>query len=385
MRKVKQKITQPLVRGARFRMDGPSRQIIFDSEDSGLGLRLYPSGQRSWVFQYGPPHRRRLMVLGRLPSMTLTSAREAARDAIEERRKGEDPLEKRRERQSPRLVSDLLDEYLTARVPGKKSHTAIERRIKAIIRPALGRLPIEDDRMGERVERLYREIGETKPYSANRTLALIHTIFNFAKQRRLFPSDRPNPAFIPASDRYRETRRKRTINDEELARLLEEIENEEIFVRTALLLLLATGCRKREILHARWEQVDLEEGSLKLPDAKTGPRPVALSAWAVELLRFLPKSSSGFLFPSPKKPGVPMSDLFHRWKKIRKKAGCADVRIHDLRHAVATRLAKENPAQVAQAALGHQDIRTTLGYIDPTEPARAALDRLGESLRNRPG
>ena len=247
----------------------------------------------------------------------------------------------------------------------------VERRLAAIL----------SDGMGERFERLYREIGETKPYAANRTLALLHTIFNYAKQRRLFPSDRPNPAFITASDRYRETRRQRTISDEELARLLEEIENEEIFVRTALQLLLATGCRKREILHARWEQVDLEEGTLRLPDAKTGPRPVALSAWAVELLRSLPRSSSGYLFPSPKKPGVPLSDLFNRWDKIRKKAGCADVRIHDLRHAVATRLAKEYPAQVAQAALGHQDIRTTLGYIDPTEPARAALDRLGESLR----
>lgn len=48
---------------------------------------------------------------------------------------------------------------------------------------------------------------------------------------------------------------------------------------------------------------------------------------------------------------------------------------------VATMVTKDNPVQVAQAALGHRNIQTTLRYIDPTEPARAALDRLGESLR----
>ncbi len=90
MRTVKQKLTLPVVKRARFRQGGPSRQIIFDSEYSGLGMRLYPSGRKSWVFQYGPPHRRRLMVLGRLPSMTIAGAREAARGAIEERRQGKD-------------------------------------------------------------------------------------------------------------------------------------------------------------------------------------------------------------------------------------------------------------------------------------------------------
>ena len=272
MRKVKQKLTLPIAKRAKYDQGGPSRQIIFDSEYSGLGLRLYPSGRKSWVFQFGPPRRRRLMVLGRLPSMSLAGAREAASDAIEERRKGGDPLEKHRERQNPRLMNDLLDEYLKTRVSAKKSAVDMQRRIRVDIRPALGHLPIEDDRMGERAERLYLEIGEAKPYSANRTLSLLHTIFQYAKQRRLFPSDRPNPASIPAEDRYRETRRTRTISDSELARLLEEIEKEEIFVRTALKLLLATGCRKREILHARWDQVDLVEGTLRLPDAKTGPR-----------------------------------------------------------------------------------------------------------------
>ena len=38
----------------------------------------------------------------------------------------------------------------------------------------------------------------------------------------------------------------------------------------AIRLLVLTGCRKREILHLRWEQVDLEAAALRLPDTKTG-------------------------------------------------------------------------------------------------------------------
>ena len=42
------------------------------------------------------------------------------------------------------------------------------------------------------------------------------------------------------------------------------------FAAAALRLLLFTGCRLREILHLRWENVDLERGLLFLPDSKSG-------------------------------------------------------------------------------------------------------------------
>ena len=45
----------------------------------------------------------------------------------------------------------------------------------------------------------------------------------------------------------------------------------------AIRLLILTGCRKREILHLRWHQVDFEAAELVLPKSKTGPRKVSLS------------------------------------------------------------------------------------------------------------
>ena len=114
------------------------------------------------------------------------------------------------------------------------------------------------------------------------------------------------------------------------------------------------------------------------------PSKASESLMAVDLLRELVRSTSGFLFPSPVAAGKPRNDLFKPWRRIRKAAGCPDVQIKDLRHVVATMVTKDNPVQVAQAALGHRNIQTTLRYIDATVPARAALDQLGESLRKRP-
>ena len=56
------------------------------------------------------------------------------------------------------------------------------------------------------------------------------------------------------------------------------------FAAAAIRLLLFTGCRLREILHLKWEQVDLERGLLFLADTKTGRKTVILNAPALAVL-----------------------------------------------------------------------------------------------------
>ena len=89
-----------------------------------------------------------------------------------------------------------------------------------------------------------------------------------------------------------------------------------------------------------------------------------------------------FIFPSNIKPGAALCDLKRSWSRIRRAAGCPDLRIHDLRHSVATWMADAGtPAQVIQQALGHSNIQHTLGYIHASDQApRAALDALAERI-----
>jgi len=57
----------------------------------------------------------------------------------------------------------------------------------------------------------------------------------------------------------------------------------------AIRLLILTGARLREILHLRWEHVDLERGLLFLPDSKTGKKAIVLNAPAMAVLASLPR------------------------------------------------------------------------------------------------
>ena len=103
------------------------------------------------------------------------------------------------------------------------------------------------------------------------------------------------PGFNPASqiERFRLQPRQRYLDDVELAQLgtaLAEAEarsSEDPFAIAAIRLLLLTGCRRDEILDARWDWIDMQRGLLMLPDSKTGAKSVLLNFGAVEVLQKL--------------------------------------------------------------------------------------------------
>ena len=102
---------------------------------------------------------------------------------------------------------------------------------------------------------------------------------------------------------------------------------------------------------------------------------------ALDVIRDLPRDAGNpHLFPSPVKEGAPRADIFKPWNRIREAAGCEDLRIHDLRHTVATMLADDgNAAQVIKSALGHQSLQTTMKYIHAADQgSRHALEAIGE-------
>ena len=145
-------------------------------------------------------------------------------------------------------------------------------------------------------------------------------------------------------------------------------------------LLLLTGCRLREILHLRWNEVDLERGLLNLPDSKTGRKTVYLSNAAIDVFENLPRA--GVFVVAGDDPKKPRADLKRPWKRISEHAGIADVRIHDLRHTFASIGAAQGLSlQVIGKLLGHKSPETTARYAHLTEdPLRRALNDMSDSL-----
>ena len=152
---------------------------------------------------------------------------------------------------------------------------------------------------------------------------------------------------------------------------------EAAFIR----LLLLTGCRKDEIRTLQWS--DYREGHLFLPDSKTGPRTVLLNGPAREIVtRRMRQGNGPWLFPSVGDPSRHRCDRLMLWYRIRREAGIEAVRLHNLRHTVASQAAMNGvPLPVVARLLGHSNVAMTMRYAHVGDrEIEAAAERVGQAV-----
>src|SRR5262249_33923993 len=136
-----------------------------------------------------------------------------------------------------------------------------------------------------------------------------------------------------------------------------------------------------EVLTLQWVDIHLPIGVIRLRDAKTGPRDVILSQRAIAVLEAIPRQTANPYVIVGDREGRHLINLQKPWDRIRSKLGFPDVRIHDLRHTVASMLARTAPLVVVRDALGHQVIETTSGYSHATnDDIRTAVDELALAI-----
>ena len=145
-------------------------------------------------------------------------------------------------------------------------------------------------------------------------------------------------------------------------------------------LLLLTGCRRGEITGLRWSEV--HDGMLALADSKTGPRTVPLGSRARAILDRQPRGESPFVFPSPRDPARPRCPDLRLWYRVRREAGVEDVRLHDLRHTMASHAVMNGvPVPVVSRLLGHSNVRMTLRYAHLADrDIEATAERVGRVM-----
>ena len=148
-------------------------------------------------------------------------------------------------------------------------------------------------------------------------------------------------------------------------------------------LLMLTGSRRNEILTLRWDDVDLDVGELRLRDAKTGARSVALSPAARKVLTTLPRLPDDPWVIARPRPGTRLNNVNGWWLVVRARARLEDVRIHDLRHSFASRALGESLTMLRKL-LGRRKVHTRTRYTHlaresvNTSPARVAESRAAE-------
>ena len=121
-----------------------------------------------------------------------------------------------------------------------------------------------------------------------------------------------------------------------------------------------------------------------MQDSKTGPHQVFLNSEAQVVIARQPRTASPHVFPSPADMGRAKSvgGLDGFWRRVRNRAGLQDVRLHDLRHTVASQAVLAGvPLPVVSKLLGHSQASMTLRYahIHDAE-TQAAAERVGNAI-----
>ncbi|QDX81875.1 integrase [Denitratisoma sp. DHT3] len=377
-------LTPAFIRGALCPADKGKVEVT-DRGCKGLVLEIRQSGGRTYYLRYTNDRgRQRQYRIGDASAMTLAQARYRVSELRGRVMLGDDPSEQKDHlRQTPTLGDFFYERYLPFAKSYKKTWGCDESLFRNHVALRLGRRHLDEITKTD-IAVLHhgrRAVGAAKG-SANRLLVMLRYVFNLALRWET-PGIAVNPTAgvalfedPPMKERF--------LTPEEARRLCAAVEGSpNPMLRFIVPMLILTGARRREVLDLRWEDLDLERRQWRIPLTKAGkPRHVPLSSGVLQVLAAVPRlEDCPWVFPSPK-TGRPFVSVFYSWDSARRKAGLADVRIHDLRHSFASFLVNAGRSLYeVQKILGHTQVRTTQRYAHlAQETLLDACDAVVDSL-----
>ena len=379
------KLTTDLVKRAKYDPEGTSKQILWDRDIVGFGLRILPHSKR-FVLRYRTAGgRERLMALGQWGPLTVDQAREMAQTVLSQVTRSKlagidhDPVEEKRVKATePVTVADLWRYYERTALAKQRPRSRAEAQglWRRHVEPRLGHLDILEATESV-IQIFHAEVGETAGHvTANRALIVVSAIFN-ARPKTTLP-DLPNPA--REVEHFREAPRERFLKADEYRRLGDAINDLEArglaleAAATYFRVLALTGLRASEVRCLRWEDLDPAKLTAKLQETKAGkPRYAPIGAAAMQLLLDLPQRCE-WVFPGVDLKG-PMANPQKLWERLRKAAGLKGVRMHDLRHSLASVAVNDGSAslRVLGHVMGHARPETTERYAHVLDEAAAGV------------
>jgi integrase len=293
----------------------------------GLHMQLTPKRGRSWVLRAKVGEARRDIGLGGFPAVTLSQAREKAREARNKISQGIDPIEERKAAKAALAsaqrrgltFADATDKYLAAKLDAFKNakhRQQWQNTLETYAKPELGKMMVQDIAVQD-VLRLLKPIWTDKTETASRVRGRIEAVLSWATVAGHRTGD--NPArwagnlkeLLPAPSKVAKEVNQPALMIDDAPRWFGALEGRDGFGARALEFLALTATRSQEVRGAGWDEIDLDKALWIVPGARMKmdrEHRIPLSAEAVAMLNALPRlEGNPLVFPAAR--GGQLSDM----------------------------------------------------------------------------
>lgn len=322
---------------------------VHDDTERALALEVRPSGEKRWLYRRQRRGRQVQIDIGRYPSISVVEAREAAHELARAHDRAE---------AMPGTAPTLRAAWTTyerRHFPKLSERTQNDYRDRwwPNLAPLAGR-PLDAITNAE-IARLHANLADVSPITANRTVALLSSVYGRARTWGIYVGPNPCQGVIRAP----EVCRQRFLDRGEVSRLLAALDAERPVIRDYFRVLLMTGARRNEVLAMRWDEI--HDGLWVHRQKGGGEVTLPLAPQVAAILAGRPRLNE-YVFPGRWGKGH-MVSINSAWRRVRVAAGLTDVRPHDLRHTLGSWQAMAGASlQVIGASLGHSRTQTTERY-----------------------
>ncbi len=369
--------------------DQSEDRYLWDKSPTGFGVRIRPSGTKTFFYAYRPRGGRsaskKKFVIGRYGDISVDRARHIAQEIAGQVAAGRDPQEERkaarqameRQKLTVATVADQFTEQYAK--PRMRTWAEYERILNYYVVPKVGDRSIHELTKAD-INSLLAAVGkENGRQMADHVLAVLRKMMNwFQVHDDEFRSPIVKGMALTSPT---QTKRDRYLTDNEIRAIWKALENEPYPFGPLVKLLFLTAQRREEGAEAQW--VELQDGHWLIPSRRYKSKKnvlVPLTTAAQEVIKSLPETGS-FLFTTT--GDTPFSGFSKAKRRLDEASGVSGWRLHDIRRTSRTLMVRAGVRpDIAERVLGHAipGVAGVYDQYDYVPEKREALTKLAQLL-----
>lgn len=311
-----------------------ARYDVWDAKVPNLGLRVFPSGAKSFFLAYYLNQHKRRDTIGRYPEITLTDARRIALERKTALAHGRDP----QVASGDQCFSAILPQFIQLhceRFNKPSTQRGTKKLLENYCLPHWRSIPIHKINRSHILAVLDGIVARGRHATANNCYAAISKFFNWCLSRGLIEANPCASVQRPSKTKTRD----RVLCDDEIGAVWRAAQQIGYPYGTIISLLLLTGARRGEIANLTRDNINAD--TIHIAETKNNrPHDLPITPLARTILGQVPDTSKDRLFPANGNPENAFSGFSKCKRHLDALCPMPHWRIHDLRRSAATHMAQ---------------------------------------------